>query len=1034
MADDQETMDNLDVGESGPAFLLDHADPTGTPRPDVWRQAVADFYQLDLDASVFWTQIGPAPLVIDGDQIYLGLGPDSGEVTDILIDPSGPSDQILYITTDDGGIWKTIDAGNSWHPLTDQMFSISMGAIAMDPTNPQILYGGSGNNFDGGSAFTKGAGIYRSADAGLTWSIVDGGYFGTIFANVGINRIVCPAADCLLVATNQGLYRSVDGGRNFGANTPLFNDRQPVVAGNICCLFLDSATPASVVYAGVAGNSVDTTGTALPKLGLLKSTNAGITFPTNLFSNPGAPALPYRSFVVAQSQFDGATANSAILYASVQTSLQNGTPAYVGFFRSLDSGATWTLLNSLKAVAAGNGFSQTNYDLTVGVDPLNSQRVYAGFQQVWLSIDGGNNFQPHAITDSKVHWDNHALVFSPQTHRGTVAPTIMYTGTDGGIATSNDGGQAWNAINGSIATNLFRGIDIGKGPSNNAYTYGGCQDTGTSGHRPTDTAGQWHAAINGDGWLVAVDPTDSTTVYGFDNEYFIKSTNSGAAWKATYETPITIGHGLKNPTPSYARAIALEQTGTAPAARTVYVSEGNVLYKSTDSGVNFAATTLAPAAFITCIVTTSAAAALVWAGAFDGSVHCSLDGAATWDAAPLVTTPGGSGVSMGPVNHIAIDPTNTQRIVVVYGGVSGVHSKFRTRHVFLSLDGGATWNDVSGTDGNGPVGNLPDLPLRSVVFDKSATPPAIVVAGDAGVLRSTDTTITGTGSSAVGTATWKIYGAGLPMVCCNSLAIDNSVSPPVLRVGTYGRSCFEVSRPTGPVFAADSNLAFGAVATGQSVTLPFYVYNCGDASLDISATSVMGLAPFSFGATPTLPVSIAPGATQAFQVTFAPTAAGDAFVLLQITSNDASQATRNIPASGTGVSTGLLPRLATNPIAFVGFGQVVAGSNRSIPVQLFNVGTAPLNISAINLTTGSNDFSLSPAPAFPIIIAPGGEFDVTVQFAPTGGGKLNAVFSAVSDDDHSPLNITAYGTGAQASAGLWTNILTLLGIAHPVTP
>ena len=169
-------------------------------------------------------------------------------------------------------------------------------------------------------------------------------------------------------------------------------------------------------------------------------------------------------------------------------------------------------------------------------------------------------------------------------------------------------------------------------------------------------------------------------------------------------------------------------------------------------------------------------------------------------------------------------------------------------------------------------------------------------------------------------------------------------------------------------------------------------------------------------------------------MTFAPTAAGDAFVLLEITSNDASQATRNIPASGTGVSTGLLPRLATNPIAFVGFGQVEAGSNRSIPVQLFNVGTAPLNISAINLTTGSNNFSLSPAPAFPIIIPPGGEIDVTVQFAPTGGGKLNAVFSAVSDDAHSPMNITAYGTGAQASADLWTNILTLLGIAHPVTP
>lgn len=619
MADGKRAIKPFDVGESGPAFLLDHADPTGTPRPDVWRQAVADFYQLDLDASVLWSQIGPAPLVVDGDQIYMGIGPDSGEVTDILIDPTGASDQTLYVTTDDGGIWKTEDGGTTWTPLTDQMFSISMGAIAMDPGNAQILYGGSGNLFDGGSAFTKGAGIYRSADAGLTWSIVDGGYFGTIFANVGINRIVCPASDCLLVATNQGLYRSIDAGRNFGANTPNFNDRQPVVAGKICCLFLDSATPASVVYAGVAGDSVDANGNALPVVGLLKSTNAGISFDTNLFSNPGAPPTPYGSFVVAQSQFDGATANSAAFYASVQYSVPAGTPTYVGLFQSADSGQTWTLRNSLRGVANVDGFTQTNYDLTIGVDPLSSTRVYAGFQQVWLSIDGGTTFKPQAITSSQVHWDNHALVFSPQSHRGAAAPTVLYTGTDGGIATSNNGGAAWKPINGSIATNLFRGIGIGTGGVDNgkgvpnAYTYGGCQDTGTSGHRPpTDAAGQWHAGINGDGWLIAVDPADPTVVYGFDDQYFIKTTNAGAAWQHTYDNPLVIGHGLTNPAPSYARAIALEQTGVSAAARTVYVSEVKTLLKSIDSGITFVNTPLVPPDFITCISTSAADAATVW--------------------------------------------------------------------------------------------------------------------------------------------------------------------------------------------------------------------------------------------------------------------------------------------------------------------------------------------------------------------------------------------------------------------------------------
>ena len=1042
MPDDPTQLDPSDIGEQGPGFLLDHADPSGAPRADIWRQAVADFYQLDTDASVLWEQIGPAPLVVNGDQIYMGTGPDSGEVTDILIDPGGTTDQTIYITTNDGGVWKTIDAGSSWRPLTDQMFSISMGAIAMDPANSQILYAGSGNLFDGGSAFTKGAGIYRSGDGGLTWAIVDGGFFGTIFANVGINRIVCPAADCLLVATNQGLYRSIDGGRNFGANGPNFDDRQPVVPGKICCLLLDSATPASTVYCGVAGDSVDSTGNALPNLGLLRSTNAGISFPTNLFTDPSAPQLPYGSFALAQSTLDRTTANNAVLYVSVQTRKNdpNHTPDSVGLYRSDNSGSTWTgPLPSLKAVAGTDGFDQTNYDLTLGVDPLNPKRVYAGFQQLWLSVDSGVTFQPAAITSSKVHWDNHVLVFSPATHRSAapaapapVPATVVYTGTDGGIATSNDGGKGWNPINSGIASNLFRGIDIGTG-AGNAYTYGGCQDTGTSGHRPADAAGDWHVGINGDGWLVAVDPSDPTIVYGFDNESFIKSTNSGDKWMASDDTPKLIGNGLTNPKPSYERAIAVEKTGASAATRTVYVSEGTTLYKSPDSGVNFTATPLAPSRFITCIVTSAAAGQLIWAGSFDGTVHCSLDGGATWDAAPLNTTPSGAGAWTGPVNHIAIDPANTQRVTVVYGGVSGIHSKFRTRHVFLSVDGGANWADISGTDGSGPVGNIPDMPMRSVVFDNSTSPSAIIVAGDAGVLRSTNAAITGSGTSAVGTATWKIYGVGLPMVCCNSLAIDNSVSPPVLRAGTYGRSCFEVSRPSGgqPRFASDDNLAFGVVATGQSVTLPFYVYNSGEAALDISASSVVGPGPFTFGSTPALPVSVAPGATQEFQVTFAPTATGDDFVLLQLTTNDPTQATRRIPASGTGVNTGLVQRLATNPIAAVGFGTVSSGANRAVQVQLFNVGSAALSISSVTRTSGSNDFSLNPAPSFPLVIPAGGESDITLQFAPSGSGATTAEFTIASDDPRSPLRLAARGTGVQAAAGFWAQLLTFLGIAHP---
>ncbi len=1005
-------------------FLDNHSGPDGQPRADLWRQGLLDFVQLDVDASIFWSPIGPAPLNINpAAQYFQGVGPNSGEITDIAIDPSGATDDIILVATNDGGVWRSTDGGTTWFQTMDQLLSLSMGAIAIDQSNPQVVYAGTGNLYDGGRAFKKGVGLYRSSDSGLTWSIVDGGPFATIFAGsgrtvsevpgqgsgtsgFGINRIVIPAPNKLLVATDQGLFRSEDGGLNFGSNSPSFDNRQPIVNGFISGLVADTVT-AGIFYACVVG------------VGVLASTDGGMSFPVNLFSNPGAPAPPFGNLEVAQST----TPNNQTLLALVQ--FAPGPNPTVVLYRSTNGGTQWSPISNIAGVASvpPDSFTQTDYDLVLGIDPQNAQTVYVGFQELWRSNDGGTTFQSPACTSSQVHWDTHVLTFSPSTHR-TGAPTALYLGTDGGIARSANGGSNWVAINGEIGSNLFRGIDIGRGAGNNAYTYGGCQDTGTSGHGPADSGTTvWHEGIDGDGYFVAVDPTDPTVVYGFDDWDFIKSSDGGTTWQTTGTTPRVIGNNLPTPHGDLTRAIALEQNGNNKAARVVYVGVVQDLYKSVDAGLNFVRCALNVGGKITALTTTTADSNRVWVGVSNSSVHYSADAGATWDQGSFQTQPGG----LGPARGIAVDPTNASRVAVVYGGVSGIHSKYRTKRIFLTLDNGVTWNDVSGTDGNGPIGNLPDLTMHSVVFDTSTTPnpPAIVVASDGGVMRSTDVAITAGNV----TATWKIYGAGLPTVCCNSLAIDNTVSPPVLRVGTYGRSCFEVTRPTGPVMNVESNLAFGATALNQTATVSIYVYNCGDAPLTVTGISPTG-GPTDFDVSPsaTFPATIAPGGTQSFDMTFKPTSAGDARAAFDIASND-SGSPYLILASGRGITAPLTPRLGTNPISQTGFGTVSSPSDRTLPLQLFNVGTADLHISAINRKDGSSDFTIDPAPAFPMTIAPGAETDVTLKYHPTGNGDAKATFQIVSDDPHSPRSVVVTGTGAAVSGSLWPIILVLLGVA-----
>lgn len=778
--------------------------------------------RISLQAQIVgWKQIGPAPLIVNPPDGADGKGPDAGVVVDIAIDPSGTTDQVIYIAGS-GGVWKTTDGGTTWKPKTDFMPTLSVGTVALDPANPSIVYAGTGNAF--GNGFSESAGIYKSIDGGDSWIVLNPG--GMFARTSTIQRMVLPARDLLIVATNQGLFRSIDGGQNFGANPPLFNDRQPVLTGFISDLKVDTAS-ASTIYAAVTGS------------GIFKSTDSGATFPSPPFFSVASvpPATGFGFIAFAQST----RPNNQTFYANVDV----GTGA-ASMFKSGDGGSTWT-------VVASNPFPgelQNFYDQTVGVDPQDANRAYFGLRALYETKDGGaTGLTPANRTDlNQVHADQHALTFSPQSHWSAGgAPTRLYNGTDGGIATTANEGANWTLLNDGLATMLFYDIDIGRGsPANNQFTYGAAQDLGLSSNNRAGLTGlQWLLGSSNDGFSIAVDPLNATHAIANQNGTFtVSSTDGTAPWPTPLAIPAINSITLINNVafdPNGARAYVVGGTFT----------NGNLLLQSTDNAATFSLMHVFPQILNNGgfpVTISKADSNVMWVSLTDGTLQRTsnaLTGAASTWTAVNVNAPTAPNQA---VAQVAIDPTNTNQVVAVYNGFSTIGSSgLATGHVFMTNDNGKSWTDISG--------NLPDTPLTSVIIDPTTSPHGIVVAAWGGVFRSAN-----------GGATWVPSGAGFPNAFATSLAFDANAVPPLLRAGTFGRSAWELttltSAPTMLTYTGatsddyhdaatlSARLILGGTSTpvtGQTITFSVGTQSCtgvtdstGTAACDVTLNQIPG--------------------------------------------------------------------------------------------------------------------------------------------------------------------------------------------------
>ena len=411
-------------------------------------------------AGVHWREIGP----------YRG-----GRSVAIAGSTARPSE--YYAGTSGGGVFKTRDGGQSWYPVTDRYFGGTIGAIAVAPSNPDVVYVGGGEYPIRGNV-SHGDGVWKSTNAGRTWTqvgLTDAKQIGDVVVHPTNPDLVYVAVLGHVWGPNstRGVYRSKDGGATW--QRILFrNDSTGAVE-----LTMDPNNP-NVLYAGfwqayrtpwmlVSGGAGS---------GLFKSTDGGDNW-TEITRNPGLPSGTWGNVGISVSG-----ANSNRVYALIEAT--EG-----GVYRSDDAGATWQKINTANALK-----QRAWYYMRIHADPKNQDAVYVNNVSFQKSVDGGKTFKPVRGLE---HGDSHNLWIAPDN------PDRMIEVDDGGATVSSDGGKTWSAEDYAtgqfyhvIATNQFPYQVCGSQQDNSTM----CGPTRT----PDGTVdiSDWEDAAGGEsGWIAA---------------------------------------------------------------------------------------------------------------------------------------------------------------------------------------------------------------------------------------------------------------------------------------------------------------------------------------------------------------------------------------------------------------------------------------------------------------------------------------------------------------------------------------------------